>query len=119
MFYFSRPTSEDIGEIIDLLQAKRINLQTAETVLEAVAREEQPSVTHMVTARDLWLVTDAAQVQAVCKTAVQRNPQLVQAYRDGKTKVLFALLGIIAKETNNRVDMSLVTKQLQEMLKKP
>ncbi|XP_046684541.1 glutamyl-tRNA(Gln) amidotransferase subunit B, mitochondrial isoform X2 [Homalodisca vitripennis] len=115
----SRPFSKDIGEIADLLQSKRINLLTARHVLEVIASGDNRAASDIISAGNLWLVTDPVEIQAVCDAAILRNPGLVESYRSGKTKVLGALLGDIAKVTQNRVDMSLIARHLQELLKKP
>jgi aspartyl-tRNA(Asn)/glutamyl-tRNA(Gln) amidotransferase subunit B len=47
---------------------------------------------------------------------IQKNPKLVAQYRKGKSKLLFALAGDIAKQTDNRVDMELVVDVLKKML---
>ncbi|XP_054275280.1 glutamyl-tRNA(Gln) amidotransferase subunit B, mitochondrial [Macrosteles quadrilineatus] len=113
-----RPSTKDIGVLTELFQDKKINLQTVRTVLEILAGDSTQSATEIITNQEMWLVSDPGEITRICEEAIQRNPKLVEAYKKGKTKIFSALLGDIAKVTKNRADMSLVTKQLQELLKK-
>lgn len=101
----------------DLLNENRINLGTAASVLEVIASGEPSSAYRIVMSRELWQISDPEKVQALCAAVMSRNPALVELYRGGRTKVLNALLGDVARATNKRANMALVSKQLQLMLK--
>lgn len=44
-------------------------------------------------------------------------PKAVKDYRKGKVQVIKFLLGHIAKKTNDRANLALVTNKLEELLK--
>jgi aspartyl-tRNA(Asn)/glutamyl-tRNA(Gln) amidotransferase subunit B len=57
------------------------------------------------------------EIDKLCTEVIAKNPKLVAQYRKGKSKLLFALAGDIAKQTDNRVDMELVVDVLKKLLK--
>lgn len=53
----------------------------------------------------------------LCQEVFEENPKMVTQYKNGKAKVLKAMLGAIAKKTNNRANMQKVSKMIPELLK--
>lgn len=48
---------------------------------------------------------------------MQDYPKAVKDYQKGKVKSIKFLIGHIAKKTNDRVNLALVSKKLEELLK--
>lgn len=46
------------------------------------------------------------------------KPKAVKDYKRGKTQALYAFMGAIAKNSNNKADMSKAAKILKELLEK-
>lgn len=49
---------------------------------------------------------------------MQDNPKAVKDYQRGKVQAIKFLIGHIAKKTNDRVNLALVSMKLEELLKK-
>ena len=71
----------------------------------------------IITSHDLWQIKDIGELTRICNNVIKNNPNIVNQYKNGKTKVFKALLGIVAKETNKKAKMDSVDKLLKEMLK--
>jgi aspartyl-tRNA(Asn)/glutamyl-tRNA(Gln) amidotransferase subunit B len=72
-----------------------------------------------IATKNNWkLISDPAEIANLCTEVIKNNPKLVEQYQKGKTKLLFALAGDIAKQTDNRINMEMVVDALKKMLKK-
>lgn len=54
----------------------------------------------------------------MCIIVLQDNENLVKQYKAGKKKVFKALLGSLAKTSENRINMAKGTRILESLLKK-
>ncbi|CAG9795824.1 unnamed protein product [Diatraea saccharalis] len=113
-------TNKQMIELVDLVLSKDINLEVCRNILNELVRstDEKMSVVSLIKQRAWSLVTDAEKISKMCKEVVDENPKMVKQYKDGKTKVLKALLGIFAKNSRSKYDMSLVSKIMEDLLKK-
>ncbi|XP_072942494.1 glutamyl-tRNA(Gln) amidotransferase subunit B, mitochondrial isoform X2 [Epargyreus clarus] len=111
-------TSECIRELFDLLVQKRISLETCRKTLEELLDNEHLTPSKIIEERGWFLVTDEAVITKMCNEVIENNPKLVKQYKDGKVKVLRALLGLLVKHSDNKIDMSLGAKIMEEILKK-
>lgn len=107
-----------LGEVIDLLEERKINLVTAQHVLEELASGSLYHPFQIVEMKNWFQITDPKKIKKLCEEAIEQNPDIVKKYLAGKPKLLFALLGYISQTTNQRVDMKLVTEQLHKLLQK-
>lgn len=53
----------------------------------------------------------------MCLEVIEKNPKLVSGYKNGKKKLFKALMGEVAKITEHRADMAVVTKIMERLLK--
>lgn len=113
-------TTKQMREVTDLLLQKKINLEACREILSDLAEhpDEEKSPLQMMEERGLTLVVDEAEIDRQCREVLENNVKLVKQYKDGKVKVLKALLGILAKNTQTKIDMPQASKKLEEMLKK-
>lgn len=112
-------TSSVLGEVIDLLEERKINLVTGQRVLEELSSGSSYRPFQIVEMKDWFQITDPEKIKKLCEDVIRQNPDAVQKYLAGKKKLLFALLGHISQTTNQKADMKLVTEQLQKLLQKP
>lgn len=110
-------TIEQLEDLTDLLLQKKINLDVCRSVLEEILSNGKSPLT-IVREKRWSLVTDSKVITEKCIKVIENNPKLVKQYRDGKVKVLRALLGILTKTSDNKLDMSLASKKMEELLKK-
>lgn len=111
-------TSSILGEVVDLLEERKINLVTLRDVLQELSLGSPYRPFQIVEMKDWFQITDPDKINKLCDDAIRQNPDVVQKYLAGKNKLLFALLGYISQTTHNRADMKLVTEQLQKLLHK-
>uniref|UniRef100_A0A182YM49 Glutamyl-tRNA(Gln) amidotransferase subunit B, mitochondrial n=1 Tax=Anopheles stephensi TaxID=30069 RepID=A0A182YM49_ANOST len=116
-------TPDQLGTIVDMLQGNQLNVQYARRVLQQLlgvssSDEQRKLCPREIVASNGWfLITDEAQIRRHCEDAIQRNPKLVEKYRKGKEKMLYALAGEIAKASEEKIDMARAVELLKEMLK--
>lgn len=113
-------TIGQMKELIDLYLDNKINLEICRKVFNELVdlsdSENQP--TKLILDKGWSLITDADLITKQCKEVIENNPKLVKQYREGKVKVIKALLGIVFKNSHNKLDMSLASKVMEELLKK-
>lgn len=109
-----------LGELIDMLENNTINLTLARLILEKMFELNQSDKTpSQIAEENNWKqITDIDELKRICEDAIVKHPSLVDKYRKGKTKVLFAIAGEIARITDQRADMAKVVELLKDMLKK-
>uniref|UniRef100_A0A182SFZ0 Asn/Gln amidotransferase domain-containing protein n=1 Tax=Anopheles maculatus TaxID=74869 RepID=A0A182SFZ0_9DIPT len=115
-------TSSQLGTIVDMLQDNQLNVQYARRVLQELlvaSSDERMQLCprEIVTAKGWFLITDEAQIRQHCEDVIKRNPKLVDKYRKGKEKMLYALAGDMAKSSEEKLDMARAVELLKEMLK--
>lgn len=113
-------TVEQMKELIDLLLDNKISLEICKKLIEELVdlSDCDSSPTKIVEEKGWLLVTDLDEIKKTCIVVLDNNPKLVKQYKEGKTKVLKALLGILIKNSRNKLDMSVVSKVMEELLKK-
>uniref|UniRef100_A0A182R840 Glutamyl-tRNA(Gln) amidotransferase subunit B, mitochondrial n=1 Tax=Anopheles funestus TaxID=62324 RepID=A0A182R840_ANOFN len=114
-------TSDQLGTIVDMLQENQLNVQYARRVLQellASADERLAVCPREIVSTNRWfLITDEAQISQYCADVIKRRPKLVDKYRKGKEKMLYALAGEVAKDSEEKIDMARAVELLKEMLK--
>lgn len=106
-----------IGQLIDLLQNKIINLMKTKKILYELICDPKKSPKEIVEERNWFLISDEKQLEKICLEIIEKNPKIVSGYKNGKKKLFNALLGQIAKITDNCADMAIVTKIMERLLK--
>ncbi|XP_053667390.1 glutamyl-tRNA(Gln) amidotransferase subunit B, mitochondrial [Anopheles marshallii] len=113
-------TSGQLGTIVDMLQENQLNAQYASRVLQELLADERLQVCprEIVSTNGWFLITDEAQISQHCEDVIKRHPKLVDKYRKGKEKMLYALAGEVAKVSEEKIDMARAVELLKEMLKR-
>ncbi|XP_050069501.1 glutamyl-tRNA(Gln) amidotransferase subunit B, mitochondrial [Anopheles maculipalpis] len=114
-------TSAQLGTIVDMLHDSQLNVQYARRVLqellEASSTERVKLCPREIVTRNGWLlITDEAQIRRYCEEVIKSNPKLVEKYRKGKEKKLYALAGEMAKASEEKIDMARAVELLKKML---
>ncbi|XP_058129585.1 glutamyl-tRNA(Gln) amidotransferase subunit B, mitochondrial [Anopheles ziemanni] len=117
-----RLTSGQLAKIVDMLEENKLNAHYARLVLQelladGVAGNKVNCPVEMVTRNNWLLITDEEQIRQFCKDAMERNPKVVEKYRKGKEKMLYALAGEVAKASEQKIDMARAVEMLKDMLK--
>lgn len=114
---FCIPHEDFIGQLIDLLQNKVVNLIIAKKILHEIISDAKKSPKEIVEERNWFLISDEKQLEQMCLEVIEKNPKIVSGFKKGKKKLLNALLGEMAKITEQRADMALVSKIMERLLK--
>ncbi|XP_062565983.1 glutamyl-tRNA(Gln) amidotransferase subunit B, mitochondrial [Armigeres subalbatus] len=108
-----------LAELTDMLQDDMINPHLARLILQhSLEREGTESPAEIARANDWLMITDPNRIEALCRDVIEKNPKVVEKYRKGKEKMLYALAGEIAKATEQKVHMAKVVDLLKKMLNK-
>lgn len=120
-----------------MLQSQQINITLARLILQEMLTHPTDSPSKVNPKLTIWFafvvwqyissqiadlhdwyqISDAAKIQELCSIAIAENPKIVEQYKKGKTKVLYSLVGAIAKATDQKANLALVVEQLTETLK--
>lgn len=109
--------SDVLAEVHDLLESKTINLKTVRNILDIIIGGDTSSPTEIIKKNNWYLLSDDSLIQSICENVITENPKHVNRYKNGKTKALYTLLGIIAKNNDSNLDMKKVSEKLEELLK--
>lgn len=112
-------TVTQFGEITDLLLDKKISLEICRQIFDELLNcNSEINISDFIKEKGWYLLTDKDEIHKSCLQVIENNPKLVKQYKEGKVKVLKALLGILVKNTQSKLDMSLAPKIMEDLLKK-
>lgn len=114
----SQIPSKSLGDVVDLLQSKKINLVTARKLLQEIISGNPESPSEVMEKCGWTQITDESEIERLCTAVIEQNPNLVEQFCAGKTKVFNSLVGKVAKITENRANMAAVVQVLREKLSK-
>ncbi|XP_018325252.1 glutamyl-tRNA(Gln) amidotransferase subunit B, mitochondrial [Agrilus planipennis] len=108
---------EHLGEIVELLQGRIINKNTAKLVIQEILNGSKEMPKSIIKEKNWTLMTNK-ELETLCNEVIEENSKIVKQYKAGKTKVFAALLGKIANKSNQRADMKKADSILKQLLKK-
>ena len=108
---------EALGELIHLLEGKKIRVDLLKKTLESML-DTGKGCMEFLTPEDLAGIS-RQQLEEMCHQAVETNPKAVEDYRSGKEKALKALLGAVMRQSKGRADAAQAEKILRELLTAP
>jgi aspartyl-tRNA(Asn)/glutamyl-tRNA(Gln) amidotransferase subunit B len=109
-------TPSGLGEMLRLIEDGTISGKIAKTVFEEMYRTgETPS--RIVEAKGLVQVTDAGVIEETIDRVLKTDPDLLEAYRQGKEKLFGHFVGQVMKETRGKANPKLVNELLKKKLK--
>ena len=108
---------EALGELIRLLEGKKIRADLLKKTLESMLDTGKDCM-EFLTPEDLAGISPE-QLEEFCRQAIESSPKAVEDYRSGKEKALKALLGAVMRQSKGRADAAEVEKRLRELLTAP
>ncbi len=99
----SRATPERLAGLLELLDARTINVPAAKEVLAELIERGGDAVA-IVEAKGLGQITDESELDELVARLIADNPEQAQQLRDGKEKVLGFFVGQAMKATEGRAD---------------
>lgn len=106
-------TPKMLVELIDLVEAGTINLNTGKRLLGDMFKSGE-SATSIVAAKGLAQISDNSAIESIVQKVLAANTAEVEKYLGGKENVLGFLVGQIMKESKGKANPNAV----QEILKK-
>jgi aspartyl-tRNA(Asn)/glutamyl-tRNA(Gln) amidotransferase subunit B len=103
------------SKLLGLLESSRINANAAKIVFEQMIETGQDPES-IVKEKGLEQVSDQGELEAMVDEIITENPDEVQAYRDGKTKLFSFFMGQVMKKTRGKADPKVVTPMLKSKL---
>lgn len=109
--------STHLGELVDMLNDKIINLNLARLIV-AEMTETTKSPMEIANEKNWKQITDLKQTEEICDEVLisEAGQKMVKAYKSGKIKVLFAIAGEVNKKSNNLINMETVIEILKKKL---
>jgi aspartyl-tRNA(Asn)/glutamyl-tRNA(Gln) amidotransferase subunit B len=108
-------SAEQIAELLRLVDAKTISGKQAKEVYAAIKGTHR-SPADVVKESGLAQMSDAGELEAVCRRVLEQNPKQVAAYKGGKTSLLGFFVGQVMKETKGSANPALVNELLTRLL---
>jgi aspartyl-tRNA(Asn)/glutamyl-tRNA(Gln) amidotransferase subunit B len=107
------PTS--IAELVELFAAEVISSKIAKEVFADMLASGKSAKT-IVQERGLEQVSDDSFITELVKTVLTNNPDEVQRYKEGKTKLLGFFVAEVLKSSQGKANPKIVTRLIQEAL---
>ncbi|MAI28983.1 MAG: Asp-tRNA(Asn)/Glu-tRNA(Gln) amidotransferase GatCAB subunit B [Rickettsiales bacterium] len=106
-----------IGNLLDLIidgsisnrQAKEIFEEYLETDLEA---------SEFINKKGIKQVSNKSEIEALIKSVLQKNDEMVNDYKNGKDKLFGFFVGQVMKESKGKANPQLVNQMLKDLLSK-
>ena len=105
----------NLAGLLTLVEDGMISGKIAKSVFDEMAQTGLPAK-QIVEEKGLVQITDTDALEAVIKNIIAGHPKEVEAYKNGKTKLLGFFVGQIMKETRGQADPKLANELLKKKL---
>ena len=105
-----------IAELVKMIDDKTISNKIAKQVYEEMAKSgDKP--TKIVEAKGLVQISDPAKISPIIDEIIAKNPENVEKFKAGNTKLLGFFVGQVLKATGGKANPQVVNKLVAEKLK--
>jgi len=104
-----------VGELLALVEDGTLSGKMAKTVFAKMFVTGK-AAKEIVAGEKMEQVTDAGEIEKLCRQAVEANPQQVEAYKKGKTALFAFFVGQVMKATRGQANPQLVNDTLKRLL---
>jgi aspartyl-tRNA(Asn)/glutamyl-tRNA(Gln) amidotransferase subunit B len=108
-------SAENLGGLLKLVQDNVISGKIAKTVFDEMAVSGKPAK-QIVEEKGMIQVTDASAIEEVVLRVLESSPKEVEAYKNGKKKLMSFFVGQIMKETIGKANPKIVNELLRKKL---
>jgi len=109
-------STDNLAGLLKLIDKGVISGKIAKTVFEEMAKTGL-SPEEIVKEKQLVQVTDTSAIEEVVSKVLAACPKEVEAYKNGKTKLMGFFVGQVMKETKGKANPKIVNEVLRDMLK--
>ncbi|MBW4538259.1 MAG: Asp-tRNA(Asn)/Glu-tRNA(Gln) amidotransferase subunit GatB [Myxacorys chilensis ATA2-1-KO14] len=106
---------EPLSELIGLIEAGTISNKIAKDILPELLAKGG-SAKELVESKGLIQISDTGAIEAAIEAVLAENPNELEQYRAGKTKLLGFFVGKVMKQTGGRADPKLTNQLLAKKL---
>ena len=106
---------EMLAKLIALIENRTITAGAAKIIFEEMVSSDKTPET-IVKEKGLEQVKDNTELENIINQVIEANPNELEAYRNGKTKLLSFFMGQIMKKTRGKADPGIVTELLKSKL---
>ncbi|WP_018295745.1 Asp-tRNA(Asn)/Glu-tRNA(Gln) amidotransferase subunit GatB [Corynebacterium lubricantis] len=107
---------EHVARVVALVKEGKLTTKLARQALDGVIAGEG-DVDEVVAKRGLEVVRDDGAIEAAVDEALAANPDIVEKYKAGNTKVTGAIVGAVMKATKGKADPKQVNELIAAKLK--
>jgi len=109
-------TAAQIAQLVKMVDDGTISSKIAKQVFEEMVKSgENP--TQIVEAKGLIQISDPAQISPIIDEIIAKNPDNVEKFKAGNTKLLGFFVGQVLKATGGKANPAVVNKLVAEKLK--
>lgn len=108
-------TPETLAELIGLIEDNTISNKIGKDILPELLTKGG-SAKALVESKGLVQISDASALEAIIDEVIAANPDELEKYRAGKTKLLGFFVGQVMKQTGGRADPKLTNQLLKPKL---
>ena len=108
-------TPKHLTDMLKMIENRTISSKIAKTVFEEMYSSGIPPV-EIVKKKGLVQISNEDSILKIIQEVLSKNQVEVEAYRNGKTKLLGFFVGQVMKETQGKANPALVNKLLKENL---
>jgi aspartyl-tRNA(Asn)/glutamyl-tRNA(Gln) amidotransferase subunit B len=106
-------TPNSVAQIVNLLDAKKINLIAAKRAFEIAIRESSThNIAEIIKDYNLEQSSDLKEIETIVQKILNENPKEVQRYRSGDKKLAGFFIGKIMRESKNKANPKVVNEIL-------
>jgi glutaminyl-tRNA synthetase len=109
-------SAKQIAELVKMIDDETISSKIAKSVFEEMAKSgESPSA--IVEAKGLVQISDPSKILPIIDEIISKNPDNVQKFKAGNTKLLGFFVGQVLKATGGKANPQVVNSLVTEKLK--
>jgi aspartyl-tRNA(Asn)/glutamyl-tRNA(Gln) amidotransferase subunit B len=105
----------NLAALLELIEAGVISGKIAKTVFDEMAQTGKPA-RKIVEEKGLVQITDTDAIDDAISKVITNNPTEVEAYKNGKTKLMGFFVGQVMRETRGKANPKLVNEILKKKL---
>ena len=104
-----------LGELIDEIENGTISNRAAKEVFEEMCKSEK-SVKDIIDEKGLVQISDTSEIEIFIDKVLEDNPENVEKYKNGKTKLLGFFIGEVMKATKGKANPGLLNQIVKKKL---
>lgn len=110
-------TPANLAELVTLIEKGTISGKIAKEILPELLTTTTESIAKLVESKGMTQISDIGELEAMIDELLAANPDKVEKFRAGKTKLQGFFVGQLMKKTSGRADPKVANKLLSQKLK--